>query len=737
MKPTSLRLFALPSLAGAFVVVLLMASATDSIALSGNWTVDANGNWSTLLNWTSIVAPGTAAGDTVGLTYDLTAARTITMDTTSRTMGTLNIGDPGSSYFAYTLTNSGGAILTFNNNGSTANLVKGVSTATDIIALPIVLSDDLSITNGTGLTLSKEISGAKNITKNGAGTLTFSGTNTYDGVTTINGGFLKLQNASGLGSTNGGTVVANGASLDVLGGYTMAEPLNLNGDGASSVGALRNLNPVSLTWNELITLASSSRINCQGFGGTLTLGGATGGITGSGFDLTFGASASSGDVVMNRPITLGTGNLINIGNGIITLNTTNTFNGLTISFGTVKLGVSDVIPDTSIVTNNATFSMQGFNETIGGLSGTGSVTGSGANILTNNVASGSLTFSGVMGAGTFTKTGAGTQILSGINTYGATVISAGTLQIGSGSTNGILGTGNVTNNATLVFNRSDALTSTNIISGTGALTKSGTGTLTVSAANTYSGATVINDGILKLGNSSALGSTNGSTFVTNNGTLDVNGIAFATPAELITVSGTGLSSTGAVINSGAVQQSAIRYLTLSSNASIGAWFNRWDVRGPGPNGALNGNLNLNGYTLTKLGTGVVSVVELMMTNGGSIVIDAGTLLMARVQTDASGSITITNNAILSFQNNILGSIVKPIIANGTNSTLQISTAAFTLGSSVTNLTGLTVDASADLTMTNVISGPGALVKVSSAALTLSGINTYTGPTAVSNGTLVV
>ena len=59
-------------------------------------------------------------GDVVGLTYNITAACTVTIDTTSRTVGTLRIGDSGSAFYAYTLAASGGAGLTFTNGGSTA-----------------------------------------------------------------------------------------------------------------------------------------------------------------------------------------------------------------------------------------------------------------------------------------------------------------------------------------------------------------------------------------------------------------------------------------------------------------------------------------------------------------------------------------------------------------------------------------------------------------------------------------
>src|SRR5206468_3241714 len=129
-----------------------------------------------------------------------------------------------------------------------------------------------------------------------------------------------------------------------------------------------------------------------------------------------------------------------------------------------------------------------------GTLGTGAVTDNG-NLIFNR--SDSVTLAGAVGGtGTLTQAGAGTLILMGSNTYGATTISAGTLQIDNGGTSGALGGGAVTDNGALVFDRSDTVTVANVISGTGSLTQAGTGTIILSAANSYTGATQIIAGVL-------------------------------------------------------------------------------------------------------------------------------------------------------------------------------------------------------------------------------------------------
>ena len=130
---------------------------------------------------------------------------------------------------------------------------------------------------------------------------------------------------------------------------------------------------------------------------------------------------------------------------------------------------------------------------------------------TLNLNGGLVTVGGTLSTGTF-----GTINLN----------SGGTLQIGVGGTTGLLGVSTLTNNGTLVFNRSDASTYSGIISGTGAFTKQGGGTLTLDGANSYSGVTTISGGVLALSGTGSIGT--GDLNLGSGGVFDLTALASGT-----------------------------------------------------------------------------------------------------------------------------------------------------------------------------------------------------------------
>jgi len=91
------------------------------------------------------------------------------------------------------------------------------------------------------------------------GRLVLSGNNTFDGDVVVSNGVLAAAASLALGSTAGGTTVANGARLELRNNVLVAsEALMLNGSGGG-LGALNNVSDTN-SWTGSITLASSAMI---------------------------------------------------------------------------------------------------------------------------------------------------------------------------------------------------------------------------------------------------------------------------------------------------------------------------------------------------------------------------------------------------------------------------------------------------------------------------------------------
>jgi autotransporter-associated beta strand protein len=229
-----------------------------------------------------------------------------------------------------------------------------------------------------------------------------------------------------------------------------------------------------------------------------------------------GNVTDSGTLVFNRSDTVtfpgvisGSGALTQAGTGTLILTGANSYaGGTTISAGTLQIGNGGTAG--AISGNVADNAMLAFNR------------------------SDTLVLSGaISGSGSVAQSGTGTTILTGANSYtGGTTISAGTLQIGSGGTVGAIA-GNVTNNAALIFNRSDAVSFGGVISGTGMVTQAGSGTLTLSAANTYTGATSVNAGTLNVTGAIASSSASVANGATLTGTGTVGSTSIASGATLL------------------------------------------------------------------------------------------------------------------------------------------------------------------------------------------------------------
>ncbi|TCT01681.1 autotransporter domain-containing protein [Aquabacter spiritensis] len=296
------------------------------------------------------------------------------------------------------------------------------------------------------------------------------------------------------------------------------------------------------------------------------------------------AYGSEVTATISAPIT-GAGQLEVIGQGTIVLTGNNSYAG-----GTLVRGATlEVSSDANLGAASGGLTLAG-----GTLSTTASFTSARAIALgtppslnkalssgggTFQVADGTvLTLSGVIsGEGTLTKTGTGTLVLTGENTYsGLTTISAGTLQLGNGGTTGSI-TGDVVNNASLVFNRSDTYSFPGTISGSGTVTFTGGGTVLFETPGAYSGPISVSNATLTLESGSQSGSvfTVGSGGLINGngqiGGLVVNGGGIAAPGNspgTISVAGSVAFNDGAVYRVDVTPAGAHDLITASGSVTL-------------------------------------------------------------------------------------------------------------------------------------------------------------------------
>ncbi|EDZ5267133.1 autotransporter outer membrane beta-barrel domain-containing protein, partial [Salmonella enterica] len=644
----------------------------------------------------------------------------------------------------------------------------GTLVATNVDALGSGdVTDDATLELNTGGTFDNAISGSGQVVKSGDETLTLSGTNTYSGGTLISGGTLVASNVEALGTgdvTNdavlelntGGTfdnaisgsgqVVKSGDKMLTLSGANSYSGGTLISDGtlvASNVEALGSGDVTNDAVLELNTggtfdnvISGSGKVEKSG-DDALTLSGSntyTGGTLISGGTLVASnvEALGTGDVTDNATLALnaggdftnnigGTGRVEKSGDQTLTLSGSNTYTGGTlISSGTLVATSVDAL-GTGNVTNNATLALNTGGDFINNIGGTGRVEKSGDDALTlsgsNTYTGGTLISGGTLvandvnalgtgdvtdnaalmlntggdfinnigGTGRVEKSGDDTLTLSGSNTYtGGTLISGGTLVANDVNA---LGTGDVTDNATLALNAVGDFN--NAIGGSGKVEKSGDDTLTLSGSNTYTGGTLINGGTLVASNVEALGTGD----VTDDATLELN---------------TGGKFDNAISGSGNVVKSGADTLTLSgSNTYTG--------------GTTINDGTLVATSVDALGTGDVTDDATLELNTGG---DFDNAISGSGQVVKSGDDTLT----LSGSNTYTGGT---LISSGT----LVANDVNALGTGdVTDNATLELNTGGDFT--NNIGGTGRVEKSGDGTLTLSGSNTYTGGTLISDGTLV-
>jgi fibronectin-binding autotransporter adhesin len=603
--------------------------------------------------------------------------------TTALQGGTLSVISAGYTANNSPLTMAPGTTLNVNAATSFASL-SGNGT--------INLNSGLSFTGNNNTTFGGIISGVapiNGLTKQGTGTLTLTGANTYTGSTFVNGGTLALGPGGSIASSNQ-VSIGSGATLDI-----------------SSGGNQTVQNLVNLT------------------GGSVRLGGNT---------LTDNAT----NTFQFNGVISGTGGLTLQGSGILLLGNVQAYTGpTTVNGGTLALLANGSVAASSgvnLASFGTTFSITGTGTvTVKDLSG---VAGSAISLGPANLAVGtanSTTFGGVISGLTpingLTKQGSGTLTLTGANTYtGPTTISAGTLALGPGgslasSNQFIIGTGatldissggnqtvqNLANMAvgsirlganTLTDNATNFSSFDGVISGTGGLTLQSSGILQLSSVQAYTGPTTVNGGILALTANGSIAASSGINLASSRASFEISTAGTVTIKDLSGVAGASIDLGPASLTVG----------TANSTTFAGVIF---------------GPASING--LTKQGSGTLTLTG-ANNYFGPTTINAGTLAIG-----AGGSIASSNVVTLS------GSAALDISTGGNQRIASLTGGPITavnLGANtltVGNLLGV----SNSTTFAGVITGTGGLTLQGSSALTLLGVTSYSGQTIINGGTLAI
>jgi fibronectin-binding autotransporter adhesin len=799
-----------------------------------NWNIPGDGTWNVAGNWDQ-VNPATPvfpnAAGAVATFSGASATRSININSTpALTVGILNLSAGGTPNGGYTFTNG---VLNLSNGASAAQInVQTANNSADIAAsagLYLISTVAVDVVESAKFTVDGTVNGSGGLTKTNSGTMTLTGTNAYAGTTQINGGTLQIGNGGTTG-TLGTANVTNSAALT----FNRSNTHTVN-NVISGAGNLFNVG----TGTTILTGANSYSGITYVSQGTLQIGdGTTSGALGNGTGVVVmsnGANLafnwSDNHTIAN--VIQGTGGITKFGTGLTTLTAANNYTGTT----TITAGVLEVSNGLALgtgnVLNNSLLSVAGLsNITIANsISGTGglstksgsSTTLTGVNTyagstsvgfnsqvsvgnggLDGAVASGSIVLvtnskfiynkssndaiandvtNFGSGGAIFQKLGIGTLIYNG-NVNSASIpidvkIDGGTLQIGNGGTAGSLGTGAITDNAALVFNRSDTVTIANVISGTGTLEQKGTGTTILTGANTYAGTTTISAGTLQIGEGFTTGTLgNGTSAVVDNGTLALNWSDTHTITNVI-------SGTGSLTKRGAGKTILASDNSYSGNTTISA--GELQVGNGGSTGLLgsgaivnNGTLSFNSTTTLSIASAISGSGNLKVYTGTAVylsgansytgtttVSDSSALLIGAAGTTGtlgSGNVILGANAGLSFRhvstavfvNNISGAGTLDKFDHGTTiltgsntytgttsivvGTLQIGNGGTTgtLGTGAVSVgTTLVFNRSDIATVANAISGAGTLTQAGTGTTILTGANTYAGTTTISAGTLQI
>lgn len=610
-----------------------------------------------------------------------------------------------------------------------------------------------SVTVGTeydSLELYGNISGAAKLVKEGGQSLRLSGANTFTGGVTVNEGTLEIDSATATGSGLLQLSGSNPVTVDINAGAATVG--GINGGTTGTVIGLRGEVGTDLTIDQATNGTYEGAFDGGDEDSIKKTGSATLTLTGNSptyggrWDIDAGTLAVSSDTQLGEAPESATPGLIKLDGG--TLRTTASFT-LDAHRGIVLGGNGGTLsPDAS--TTLAYGGVIADPEVEGFASGSpGTLTKAGAGTLsltgTNTYAGPTKIVGGTLTIDTVANGGAASAIGAAGSDYENLWISDGTLRyqgglastdrlfsIGANATLDASGSGpvNFSNTGALgllaggsrTFTLRGSNTGSNVFapvladkdgSNPTSLAKADGGTWVIVSAQTYTGATLVNGGTLRLGVDHALAASTAVT-VGSGATLDLSArnLAIASLAGLGTVS---MSAPG----------EGNSFLEIGGTNASSAF-----------NGVLSGSAN-NG--LVKSGTGRLTLTG-TNTYGGGTGVNAGTLRITNGGALGSGAVIVASDATLDLHHNLVVSSTQPLTVSGagvggagafvSSEGHGLWMGSVSLGGGNANLGG-----AGTLEIDGVVSGSASLTKVGSGDLILNATNTYSGGTVIKQGTI--
>lgn len=669
-----------------WLVSLLVLSGLRLPSLAGTaytWTPTAGGtayNWDNAgpqNNWGTGVGGSfpNAVDDVANLNNNVAGAQTISLNQ-AITLGTLNLGDSTSSFYAFIITNGTAGSLTFDVGSGSAQINKTTiaNSAPDAIGVAITLNDNLIVNNAAtngALTISGAIGGNYTVTKTGVGTNTLTGSNTFSSLTikqgTVMGGGIGVPSSTAFGAA-GSTITLgdNGGSADA----TLYFQYNTN-----------------KTYNYAISVASGNtgKATIQyttGAGPMTVSGGVTlnnhdvyfaNGITG-GDKYTFGAVGGTGDVhvALNNGSAPGlvlsgglniTGRLINESTAAgsiaakvsVTVGAiTNTVTAIIQNSGTIPLDLDSYSPNYTNgvwVKNGRLIANRGGGSNV--VFGTGTVTlGDDTVANTNAVSLGSSSSPTVNNNITLADRGTFTGVITIGSADGSVLTCGGTI---TGTNDIILANligqpGGTTFSASSSINNSGTVTHTDTNSGVVAISgtiganvtqltqNSSTAKMTLSANNPFAGTALVSAGTLELNHTNAL----------RNATLNTG--ASGTQQVAFVVSGTKTYNLGGLAGANNLTNAA-NNLSIQSHVA------------PGYGGV--GTLVVTGTGSVTLGSGIILDVEYGGGQVDKLTVDSGTLaLPATATVGVSGTGARPTSAVILSAGTLTGDVTGWTVSSG-------------------------------------------------------------------------